>query len=594
MGALGPADWTLGAPVVVSAWLPHFAPPRKVSTSEWAEANIVLPRATNAKYGELKLDRYQALMLDRIARPGVKVAVLMLASQTGKSLTIDALLLDRIKRDPGPVLHVSPTDGKARAFVKERLDPLVAESPKLRGMFGDGRRGGSGDSTALKLFAGGFLATASSFKADDLAARAIRYVFLDEVDRFATSAGQEGDPVLLALKRQHTYKANSLAIIASTPTDGSSRIAAWHARGDQAKFFIPCPCCSEFAAITFDRLKWKPGEPETAWLSCDACAHHLTEGDRRAALDLGEWRATAKGEDDVLSFHGNVLLSSFTTLAEVAQGAETAELRPETRRVFWNTSRAEVFEPEGFQLQPNALKARAVRVAPPYPAEIGFVTIGADLQGDRIEATVLGHGRGGQLAILNHHVFAGDTTGPGPWEALDGLMGAAFLTVDGRRLSVAHTAIDSGYQAETVYAFVSQQRAQSRRCNPVKGVAGWGRDKLKSTSRTKFGHSIFSVGVDDLKQNIMARLNMPSKGPGYIFLPDHLDEIYFRGLASEKLTERAVRGFPRREWKKERSNEPLDCLVYALAIADAVPKSIKEPSAEKKPDFNLNSIHMKA
>jgi phage terminase large subunit GpA-like protein len=45
---------------------------------------------------------------------------------------------------------------------------------------------------------------ASSHKPDELAARAIKYLFLDEVDRFAQSAGIEGCPILLALKRTKT------------------------------------------------------------------------------------------------------------------------------------------------------------------------------------------------------------------------------------------------------------------------------------------------------------------------------------------------------------------------------------------------------
>jgi phage terminase large subunit GpA-like protein len=135
----------------------------------------------------------------------------MMAAQTGKSTIINAIMGHCIAASPGSMLHVSPKEKEATEFVRERLDPLISSSPALRGLIGKGdatRKGSSGgvNSVSLKTFPGGSLAFASSYKPDELAARAIKYVFLDEVDRFATSAGAEGDPVALAIKRTATFK----------------------------------------------------------------------------------------------------------------------------------------------------------------------------------------------------------------------------------------------------------------------------------------------------------------------------------------------------------------------------------------------------
>ena len=57
-------------------------------------------------------------------------------------------------------------------------------------------------------------------------------------------------------------------------------------------------------------------------------------------------------------------------------------------------------------------------------------------------------------------------------------------------------------------------------------------------------------------------------GPGYIRLPDHLDTSYYEGLASEELRGKDTRGFTKLLWVKTvKKNEPLDCLVYAVAAA---------------------------
>src|SRR6202043_3848427 len=107
---------------------------------------------------------------------------------------------------PGPMLHVSPTGARSEEFVRDRFDPLVGSSATLRALVGAGqdtRKGstGSANSLASKSFPGGQLSFASSHKPDELAARAIKFLFLDEVARFAQSAGIEGDPIVLALKR---------------------------------------------------------------------------------------------------------------------------------------------------------------------------------------------------------------------------------------------------------------------------------------------------------------------------------------------------------------------------------------------------------
>ncbi|MDH8329816.1 phage terminase large subunit family protein, partial [Klebsiella pneumoniae] len=76
------------------------------------------------------------------------------------------------------------------------------------------------------------------FKPDELAARAIKFLFLDEVDRFAVSAGVEGDPIGLAIKRTKTFEGKGRkVVIVSTPTSrAGSRINQWYLRGDQRKF----------------------------------------------------------------------------------------------------------------------------------------------------------------------------------------------------------------------------------------------------------------------------------------------------------------------------------------------------------------------
>lgn len=203
---------------LASAMFGALRPPPIISPSAFAEGNIRLSATMAARPGPLRLAPYQIEPLDHFAADEADVLVLEWAAQTGKSTIVNALIGYIIGSAPGPTLHVSPTGDRSKEWVKERLDPLISASPSLRSLIGTGnstKKGSSGgtDSTSLKTFPGGFLALASSHQADELAARAIRYLLLDETDRFARSLPGEGDPVALALKRTKTFEDNGRRVL---------------------------------------------------------------------------------------------------------------------------------------------------------------------------------------------------------------------------------------------------------------------------------------------------------------------------------------------------------------------------------------------
>ena len=564
------------------AWLGAFAPPPKIAPSTFAEAQIILPGSANAIPGPLRFTAYQREPVDAIADDSVEVIVLMLASQTGKSTTINGMMGHCIASDPGPMLHVSPTGARSEEFVRERFDPLVASSPALRALIGKGqdtRKGSSGGTNSVsgKSFPGGQLNFASSFKADELAARAVRYLFLDEVDRFAISAGVEGDPIALAVKRTKTFEGKRRKIvIVSTPTSRlGSRIAQWFARGDQRRFVVTCPDCLHPSSFAFEQLKWEPGKPETAHLVCEDCGVVIDEPKRRTMIESGRWESTAKGEAGIRSYHLNELASLFSTMASVAQSFE-ASTTPEAKQVFYNTTLAQTYDAgTEVELSASELQQRAERIATPYAADITFVSAAVDVQSDRLECTFLAHHADQTFSVLNHFKLIGDTSGDAVWAQLDGALGTTFDTADGRSLPVRIAAVDSGFNADQVLKFVRAQRLKSRATHVVKGMGGFDRMPLARGGRLKGQMPLLIVGVDAVKLSVQKALALQDPGaPGFIRLPDHLDADYFEGLASEELRVRYVKGAPRYEYHRTvKRNEPLDCLVYATAIAKALNNS---------------------
>lgn len=580
-------------------WLRALAPPPIVAPTVFAESEIILPASANARPGPLRLYAYQREPIEAIADDEAEIIVLMLASQTGKSTVINAIMGHCIAAAPGPMLHVSPTGPNAEKFVRERLDPLIASSPALRALIGKGdatRRGSSGgvNSVSLKTFPGGSLAFASSFKPDELAARAIKYLFLDEVDRYASSAGVEGDPVELAIKRTKTYEGlGRKIIIVSTPTTRmGSRIGAWYARGDQRRFHVKCPDCDHSGPLAFECLKWTEGKPDTAHLACEECGVVIDEPKRRAMIADGKWVATATGERGIRSYHLDELSSLFSTMAAVAQQFDAAKT-PEKKQSFYNTTLARVYDAgTEVELSASELEQRAERIVPPYNSNIQYVTCGIDVQSDRLECTFLAKHSDETFSVLNHLKLPGDTTGDAVWSELDHALGTVFPLADGRSLSLEVIAIDKNFSADQALKFVHAQRRKSRRIVPVIGRADFGRPSL-TPSRTSRGHTRhFIVGVDMVKHALQKRLTMEEMGPGYIRLPDHLPPEYFEGLASEELRVKTIKGTPiYYHHRVVRKNEPFDCLVYATAIAGVV--NVQATTAPATPGPSIRELAAK-
>ena len=201
-----------------------FKPPAPVLPSLYAEQTITLPASNNAIPGPLKLAKHQIEMADSLVEDGIEVVAMMCAAQTGKTTVLESMLASIIGNMPGPTLLVQPTGDKANEFVSQRLNPMIDNAPKLRALVGKGgltRRGHSGgtNTSAMKSFPGGFIKMASSYRAEDLSASSCRFILMDEVDRFATTAGQDGNPIDLGIKRGAMFEGKGRRVVlASTPT----------------------------------------------------------------------------------------------------------------------------------------------------------------------------------------------------------------------------------------------------------------------------------------------------------------------------------------------------------------------------------------
>jgi phage terminase large subunit GpA-like protein len=569
----------------------NLKPPPKLSVSEWADTYRRLSPESSAEPGRWLTARaeYQRGIMDAVSDPAVRTVVVMSSAQVGKTEMLNNLVGYHIDQDPAPILVLQPTLEMAHTWSKDRLAPMLRDTPTLRGKVKEPRSKNSQNTLLHKVFPGGHITMAGSNSPASLASRPIRVVLCDEVDRYPPSAGSEGDPVSLARKRTATFW-NRKVILTSTPTvKGASRVELEFEQSDKRYFHVPCPHCKKEQALKWANVSWPKDEPEEAQYGCEHCGALWTEVQRHQAVRKGRWIAEKPGGDRV-GFHLSELYSPWSTLSDIARAFLEAKKSTDLLKTWVNTCLGETWEDRGESIDQHGLYSRREKYPAQVPEDALILTAGIDVQHDRIEMEVVAWGEGEESWNVDYRVIPGDTSRDAVWADLDDALGSSYTHQTGTQLLITAAVIDSSDQTTTVYSFVKRSRHQ--RLFAGKGVPGQGRPVAqvsRKTSGTKRRDvDLYAIGVDDAKGIVYARLKVTEPGPGYCHFPLERDVEYFEQLTAEKLITKYHKGFARKEWVKARArNEALDCRVYAFAalkilnpIWSALSKRI---SAEQEP-----------
>jgi phage terminase large subunit GpA-like protein len=541
-----------------------MAPPPRLTVSEWADEYRRLSPESSAEPGAFRTSRaeYQRGIQDAVSDPTVERVVVMSSAQVGKTVTLENVVGFHIHQDPAPILVLMPTLEMAQAFSKDRLATMLRDSPCLRGKVKDPRARDSGNTMLHKTFDGGHITLTGANSPANLASRPIRIVLCDEIDRYPASAGSEGDPVNLAVKRSATFW-NRKIVLTSTPTiKGLSRIEHAFEHSDQRHYWVPCPDCGEYQVLAWSGVHWDEGKPETARYCCEHCGSLIEERHKARMLQSGEWRAGASFSGTA-GFHLNELYSPWRRWSDVATDFLQAKHGgTEMLKTWVNTSLGEPWEDQGDAVEATGLMARVENYTVDDLEPLA-VTAGVDVQKDRLEVSVFAWGAGEECWLLEHAQLPGDTARPEVWQELHEVL------VEHEPNAVA---VDSGFNASQVYAFCERRRFAFA----IKGASGFDRPLVEDDrkrarrlrNRRKIGGSpVQIIGVDQGKVIIHSRLRIMQPGHGYIhFARDEVDDEYFAQLAAEKLVVKHRMGRATQEWVQQRPrNEALDCAVYALA-----------------------------
>ena len=456
-------------------------------------------------------------VMDAVSDPTVRQVVVMSAAQVGKTEVLLNMIGFHVDQDPAPILVVQPTLSMAQAFSKDRLAPMLRDTPNLKGKVRDPRSRDSGNTTLHKVFPGGHVTIAGANSAAGLASRPVRIVLCDEVDRYPSSAGTEGDLIRLAAKRATTFW-NAKLVTVSTPTvKNASRIEAEFVDSDQRDYWVPCPHCDEAQTLRWASVQWQPDRPETAVYVCEHCGVVWSDADRLKSLKRGEWKASAEFKG-IAGFRLSGLNSPWISLTEAVRDFLEAKKLPETLRVWVNTYLGETWEETGEGVADEGIADRREEYEG-CPEGVVLITAGVDVQDDRIECEIVGWGRDEESWSLGYQTIYGDPSGPAVWGDLEAYLNTPWHHPRGVELPVRSACIDTGgHHTNAVYSFVRPR--EGRRVFAIKGVGGEGRALVGRPSKNNVGKvRLFPVGVDTAKELIYARLKIKEPGPGYCHFP---------------------------------------------------------------------------
>lgn len=564
-------------PYVVPPWI-HKAvqvlrPVERVPVSKWAEANRVLPDS-NSIPGPWRnsVTPYLVEIMDAFSDEMVEEIIFVKPTQVGGTSAMENMLASAIAQDPAPAMCVYPSDDLAERTVESKLDPMIKSCKILAAKY----RINDSKKLALKFTDMVVYLTGANSPAD-LASTNIRYLFMDEVDKFPGASKKEADPVSLAKERTKTFF-NRKIFMASTPTLKTGHIwKAKEAADVEKHYFVPCPHCGAFIELKFAQIKWPSKEDvpesadraEMATYVCQECGCVITDQDKGKMLATGRWKPVRQKTQHPKSvaFWMNTLYSPFTRFSDIAREFMRSKDDPELLHNFANSWLAEPWEDT--KLKTNAEMVMERQTETPewtLPPWTKLVTGGIDVQENCLYWTIRAWGD----YMTSQNISHGQALSMGEVERI---MNTELTMPNGEKVMVNLALMDSGDQTEDVYEFCALNSDWALPCKGTTTMLSHYRLSTvnKAGSRAN-GMTLVLVDGGKYKDQIAARMRKEN-GTGAWMVYQGCDLDYAEQVTAEhKITERSG-GKEVQRWILKTShadNHYLDCEVYAAAAADVL------------------------
>lgn len=553
--------------------LRQLQPPEDISVSDWAQKYRMIDAKTAAMPGPWRNDKtpYLTEIMNELNNYETEEIVFCKCTQVGGTEAELNMLGYIIQQDPAPSMVVYPSDKLGESISDNRLKPMLKASPTLRERYYELR------SQKLEMqFDGMYLTISGANSPSSLASRAIKYLFLDEVDKYPGASRKEADPISLARERTKTF-ANRKIYMTSTPTIKSGHI--WKNLLDcdiEKHYFVPCPHCGEMIELVFANLRFPKKEDgltasdraDQAVYVCQECGSVITDQHKAQMLRFGEWR-TVKENNSArrkIGYWISVLYSPFVRFSEIALEWINSQGDNERLQNFINSWLAEPWEDTRLTTSADIVLERQTEFEEfTVPTWAKFLTGGVDVQETSIYYTIRAWGN----FITSQNIAHGQALS---WADIERVMNYGYLKENGDQLVVSLCLIDSGFDADAVYDFCANN---SDWALPVKGSSRvmtehFHLSKINKADSRAYGMNLCVVDGGKYKDMIAARMKKEN-GRGAWMVYNGCDMEYAKQVTAEHKVQSKKGEQIVQVWELKAShtdNHLLDCEVYAFAAAD--------------------------
>lgn len=550
-----------------------LCPPEQLTVSQWAEKYRILDAKSAAMPGAWNnsVTPYLVGIMDEFNNYETETIIFCKPTQVGGTEAAQNMVGYIVMQDPAPTMIVYPTETLAKSVSENRLQPMLKATPEIRRRFDE-------NSSLLELqFDGMYLTLAGSNSPSSLASKPIRFLVMDEVDKYPGASSREADPINLAMERTKTFH-NRKVYITSTPTIRTGHI--WKAKEGadiEKHYFVPCPHCGKYIEFRFQNIRFPDDEgmsyadrAEVAVYVCQECGSVITDNDKHNMLRLGEWRVVRHGTKyaRTVAFWINTLYSPFVRWADIAKEFLTTKDDPEEFQNFVNSWLAEPWEDTKLKTSADLVMERRTEipefVVPPWAK---LLTAGVDIQENSLYWTIRAWGD----FLTSQNIAHGQALS---FEEVDLVMNLEYMTGDGVPMIVNLCLVDSGDQTDMVYDFCV---CHSDYALPVKGsshaqLSHYKLSKINREGSSANGMTLVLVDGDKYKDMIAGRMQKKN-GRGSWMVHADCDYEYATQVTEEHKVNVKKNGVIRQVWQPKHShpeNHFLDAEVYAMAAADVL------------------------
>lgn len=564
----------------------------KLPPSAWAERERVLRRGAKAGPWRNAGNPVGALVMDLIAQPHVRVAVIAKGSQTGMSDAVYCVLGREVDYSTGAdaALVVLADEKSVKKHSKKRIIPMLQDSKSLAEILS--RNPDDTTLYSIQLATGAVIEIGWATSQVSVASEAYRWVILDEIGKYKSTVNIKEAEV-----RTATYeKCGKKIIKLGAPTDEGCPVDDALAECDVIfDVQVPCPGCGTYQVMSFAQFRW-PGQqtiegdtvadPRAIRRERSAryeCAHCQAEWDDHAR-DHALQHANLQPRHQVdypyaVGVHVPAWVTPFRSLSDCVAEWLEAQDRPEALRAWYNNwaglsfsgvceddlTAAEILHARRYQWWPDG-------AAWIVPQRACLLAAAVDIQDNRLEAWLGAYGPGMECWDIEQRIFAGSPSNPEVWQQLESWLQQTWQHESGHRLPIHVGAVDTGgHHTQEAYRFL--RRHLTRRIYGVKGASDPTAPLVRMSwpSKKQRRHvPLLIVGTVTAKNDIHAWYQVDQPGqPGYMHHHPQRDFSWFQQLASEKpIDQRDKYGRKKRFWVKKTAstrNEGLDMRVYAYA-----------------------------